>query len=101
MKVIHQNPIKAGFRPSLMVQAAARGRQHDPYQVIGAEVTVLADSPADFQDIRKVQEVVLRALIRQPYFHHLHGGQLRQASAAVQYTHPAHGSGWVVRYTLD
>ena len=47
MKALKITPHKAGFKPNLVIKAQARGRLHDPQQIVRVEVEVLADTQAE------------------------------------------------------
>ena len=83
MKVERVEAIRVGFNGRAMVEAAARGRQHDHNAVARIEVTVSSESAGDFSNIRAVQDLILRELVKRP-IERLHGAQVRQKSATFR-----------------
>ena len=52
MKVRNVDPQKAGFKPTLMMQAQMRGRVYDPNQIISVEVRITSDDAADLDSLK-------------------------------------------------
>lgn len=84
MKVERIEPVKVGFKGTAMVKALSRGRPFNPETIDHALITVSGASPGDFKRIHEVRELILRALVCEPWIRDIEGGALRQRSAVYQ-----------------
>ena len=90
MRVLRADLIRAGFRPQDIVNAAARGRVHDPNRIVRVEVTIVDDAPAELGGELARRMAVQAAA---PY---LHGNHARRTSDPYR-----RGGLWAVRYEVE